>query len=165
MSFWNRAWCRHWMKKVHSPLFISHLHSSSSILSLLKCPCFLERLISGWSFRASSTTETVWSLRPLTSPFCPPFLNKMACFKNVNSDVSRTHGGRLYNLGRTPEQFTLWLRTTILQENGLKVTLVATFFTIFKKLSAVLTALLLYPANLWIYRGSKFVLFWNYFIL
>lgn len=165
MSFWNAAWCRHWTKKLHSPLFISRFSSSHLFClywSVLAClNVWFQGGVSEQVLpRKRCEVCALWLL-----PSALRFWTRWPALKMVNSDVSRTHGGRLHHLGRTPEQFTLWLRTTILQENGLKVTLVATFFTIFKKLSAVLTALLLYPANLWIYRGSKFVLFWNYFIL
>ena len=54
------------------------------------------------------------------------------------------------SMGQTLEAGTIHTVTTNLGDGGLNLTLVATFFTttIFKIVSAVLTALLLYPADL-----------------
>lgn len=106
---------------------------------------------------------------PLTSPSCPPFLNKMACFKNTDSDGIACEGRQTLQLGRMLDAGTIHtVITTTNLDNGLKLTLVATFFTmtIFKALPALLTALLLYPANLWRNRGWKFFSFgwWFHFV-
>lgn len=70
----------------------------------------------------------------------------------MDSEVLHMSGSRLYDWGKMLEAGTIHtvMTTTDLQDNGLKLTLVATFFTvtIFKMLSAVLTALRLYPADL-----------------
>lgn len=109
------------------------LYSSSFILPLLKRPCCLEHLISGWSFRTSSTTGPVSSLCPSTSPSSLLFSNKMACFKKKKTRTLTycTWVEADFIIGKGAGTIHTVKRTTNLQENGLKLTLVATFFTIF----------------------------------
>lgn len=143
---------------------------SASTFLIIIAYCFVNvfclpiHMISGWSFRTNSTTGPVSSLCPSTFLCCPPFLSKMACFKHMDSDSARHVRKQTLELGRKLDAGTIHtvITTTNLRDSGLKLTLVATFFTmtILKMFSVVLIALLLYPANLWINGGSKFLFCW-----
>lgn len=136
------------------------LYSLHCLCNLLKnlSIVHLNAWFSGWSFRTSSTTGPVSSLCPLIFPSCPPFLNKMACFKTI---WTLSYCIRVEANFRTGEGAGSWNNSHCDDDNkpSRQWTETASCSNLFHhddfwNASVCADALLLYPANLCINRDS-----------
>lgn len=94
------------------------------------CSWLFFSLIPGWSFRTNSTMEPVSNFCPSTSPSCPRFLSKMACFNPPKAAVD-VRFSRLYNCeGFVSVGMIHSVTTANPQDSELKLILVATFITL-----------------------------------